>query len=79
MDTDPKLIKDLCAEAGVKISGLSSHSDLLNPEFGVLYARRGIRYARALGVNVVQITEDMYPPKWIDEFEAYNIMRITLR
>lgn len=79
MDTDPKLIKDLCEEAGVKISGLSSHSDLLNPEYGVLYARRGIRYARALGVNVVQITEDMYPPKWIDEFEAYNIMRITLR
>ena len=79
MDTDPKLIRDLCAEAGGKISGLSSHSDLLNPEYGVLYARRGIRYARALGVNVVQITEDMYPPKWIDEFEAYNIMRITLR
>jgi sugar phosphate isomerase/epimerase len=79
LDTDPKLIKDLCAEAGVKISGLSSHSDLLNPEYGVLYARRGIRYARALGVNVVQITEDMYPPKWIDESEAYNLMRITLR
>ncbi len=79
MDTDPKLIRDLCAEAAVKISGLSSHSDLLNPEYGVLYARRGIRYARALGVNVVQITEDMYPPKWIDEVEAYNIMRITLR
>jgi len=79
MDTDPKIIKDLCAEAGVKISGLSSHSDLLNPEYGVLYARRGIRYARALGVSIVQITEDMYPPKWIDESEAYNIMRITLR
>jgi sugar phosphate isomerase/epimerase len=79
LDTDPKQILDLCAQAGVKISGVSSHSDLLNPEWGVLYARRGIRYARALGVNVVQITEDMYPPKWIDEFEAYNIMRITLR
>jgi sugar phosphate isomerase/epimerase len=79
MDTDPKLIKDLCEEASVRISGLSSHSDLLNPEYGVLYARRGIRYARALGVNVVQITEDMHPPTWIDESEAYNIMRITLR
>jgi len=79
MDTDPKVIRDLCAEAGVKISGLSSHSDLLNPEYGVLYARRGIRYARALGVKVVQITEDMYPPKWIDEVEAYHIMRINLR
>jgi sugar phosphate isomerase/epimerase len=78
-DTDPKIIQDMCEEAGVGISGLSSHSDLLNPEFGVQYARRGIRYARALGVNVVQITEDMYPPKWIDEVEAYNIMRINLR
>ena len=55
----------MCAEAGVKISALSSHSDLLNPEFGVLYARRGIRYAKAVGTNVVQITEDMYPPKWM--------------
>jgi len=79
MDTDPKIIKDLCLEAGVKISGLSSHSDLLNPEYGVLYARRGIRYARALGVSVVQICEDMHPPAWIDESEAYNIMRIVLR
>ena len=79
MDTDPKIIKDLCLEAGVKISGLSSHSDLLNPEYGVLYARRGIRYARALGVSVVQICEDMHPPAWIDESEAYNIMRFVLR
>ena len=79
MDTDPKIIKDMCEAAGVKISALSSHSDLLNPEYGVLYARRGIRYAKALGVNVVQICEDMYPPKWIDETEAYNIMRINLK
>lgn len=78
LDTDPRLIEDLCAEAGVKISGLSSHSDLLNPEWGVLYARRGIRYARALGVNVVQITEDMYPPRWMTEQDAYAIMKINL-
>ena len=71
LDTDPKEIQDLCAEAGVKISGLSSHSDLLNPEWGVLYARRGIRYAKALGVNIVQICEDMYPPKWLTEGAPY--------
>ena len=79
LDTDPKEIQDLCASAGVKISGLSSHSDLLNPEWGVLYARKGVRYARALGVNVVQITEDMYPPKWMSEQDAYAIMKINLR
>ena len=42
MDTEPKRIRDMAAEAGVAISALSSHSDLLDPEFGVLYARRGI-------------------------------------
>ncbi len=78
LDTDPKEILDLCAEAGVQISGVSSHSDLLNPEWGVLYARRGIRYARALGVNIVQITEDMYPPKWMTEEIAYATMKTNL-
>ena len=79
LDTDPKAIQDLCAAANVQISALSSHSDLMNPEWGVLYARRGIRYAKALGVNVVQITEDMYPPKWMTEQDAYAIMKINLR
>jgi len=79
LDTDPKEIRDLCAAAGVRISGLSSHSDLLNPEWGVLYARKGIRYARALGVNIVQIVEDMYPPKWMSEQDAYAIMKVNLR
>ena len=79
LDTDPKELQDLCAQAGVGISALSSHSDLLNPEWGVLYARRGIRYARAIGVNVVQITEDMFPPKWMTEQDAYAVMKINLR
>jgi sugar phosphate isomerase/epimerase len=79
LDTDPEEIKQMMAEAGVKISALSSHSDLLNPEWGVLYARKGIRYAKALGVNVVQITEDMYPPKWMTEQDAYDIMKVNLR
>ena len=79
MDTDPEEIKRMTEESGVKISALSSHSDLLNPEFGVLYARKGIRYAKALGVNVVQITEDMYPPKWMTEQDAFDIMKVNLR
>jgi sugar phosphate isomerase/epimerase len=79
MDTDPAQIEQLIAESGVKISALSTHSDLLNPEYGVLYARRGIRYAKALGVKVVQITEDMYPPKWMTEKDAYDVMKINLR
>ena len=40
MDTDPQRIKTMMDEAGVRISALSTHSDLLSPEFGVLYARK---------------------------------------
>ena len=79
LDTDPKRIKDMVDAAGVKISALSAHSDLLNPEWGVLYARRAIRYAKAVGTDIVQITEDMYPPEWLKEDDAYNLMRINLR
>lgn len=79
MDTDPKEVQDLVDRAGVKISGLSAHSDLLSPEYGVLYARAGIRYAKALGVPVVQITEDMHPPKWMSEQDAFDIMKVNLR
>ena len=79
MDTEPKRIRDMAAEAGVAISALSSHSDLLDPEFGVLYARRGIRYAKAVGTNIVQITENMHPPAWMTEKDAYETMRVTLR
>jgi sugar phosphate isomerase/epimerase len=79
MDTDPAEIRQLAGTAGLKISALSAHSDLLSPEYGVLYARAGIRYARALGVNVVQITEDMHPPKWMTEQDAFDIMKVNLR
>ena len=79
IDTDPKQILDFLAEAGIKVSGLSSHSDLLNTEWGVLYAHRGSRYAGALGVNIVQITDHMYPPKWMTEKAGCAIMTINLR
>jgi sugar phosphate isomerase/epimerase len=79
LDTDPAEIKDMCQKAGVTLSALSSHSDLLSPEVGVLYARRGIRYARAVGAPVVQITETMYPPKWMTEEDAFATMKTHLR
>ena len=79
MDTDPQQILAMMADAGVKMSALSTHSDLLSPEFGVLYARKGIHYARALGVDIVQICEDMYPPTWLDETDAFGLMRVVLK
>ncbi len=85
-DMDPHYFKDLCDRLKLKISGLSSHSDLLDTRVGVEYARKGIMYARALADRgvfdtppVVMICENMYPPKWMTPEDAFAIMKMNLR
>jgi sugar phosphate isomerase/epimerase len=86
LDLDPQYFKDLCGRQKLKISGLSSHSDLLDTRVGVEYARKGIMYARALADRglfdtppVVQICETMFPPKWMTPDDAFAIMKMNLR
>ncbi|MBC7354145.1 MAG: sugar phosphate isomerase/epimerase, partial [Thermogutta sp.] len=42
---DPYRIKDACAKAGVKLSGLSAHCPLIKPEISVEYLKQAIRFA----------------------------------
>jgi sugar phosphate isomerase/epimerase len=86
LDTDPQYFKDFCEKRHLKISGVSSHSDLLDTRIGVEYARKGIMYARALADRglfdtppVVQICETMYPPKWMGVEEAFAVIKMNLR
>lgn len=86
LDIDPNYFRDFCAQHQVKISGVSSHSDLLDTRVGVEYARKGIMYARALAdrglfdtAPVVQICETMYPPSWMGVEEAFAVMKMNLR
>jgi len=86
LDMDPNYFRDFCNKHNVKISGVSSHSDLLDTRIGVEYARKGIMYARALADRglfdtppVVQICETMHPPAWMGAEEAYAIMKMNLR
>jgi len=86
LDTDPEYFKDLCAQHRLKISGVDSHSDLLDTRIGVEYARKGILYARALADRglfdtppMVPICETMFPPKWMKPADAYAIMKMNLR
>ena len=85
-DLDPQYFKDFCGGLGLKLSGLSSHSDLLDTRVGVEYARKGIQYARALADRglfdtppVVQICETMRQPKWMTPDDAFAIMKMNLR
>jgi len=54
---DPHRIKDACEKAGVRLSGLSSHTPLCKPEISVEYLKQAVRFAAECGAPVVNTDE----------------------
>ena len=77
MLNDPLRIKRACARAGVKLSGLSSHTPLTKPEIGTEYLKQAIRFAAEAGAPVVN-TDEGPKPAWTTEAEDFTLMRYTL-
>jgi sugar phosphate isomerase/epimerase len=74
---DPYRIKRACEKAGVKLSGLSSHTPLCKPEISVEYLKQAIRFAAECGAPVINSDEGQ-KPKWTTEEEDHVLMRYTL-
>jgi sugar phosphate isomerase/epimerase len=74
---DPLRIKRACEKAGVKLSGLSSHTPLCKPEIGAEYLKQAVRFAAECGAPVVNTDEGPKPP-WTTEAEDFTLMRYTL-
>jgi sugar phosphate isomerase/epimerase len=74
---DPLRLKRACAQARVKLSGLSSHTPLCKPEIGTEYLKQAIRFAAECGAPVVN-TDEGPKPKWTTEAEDFVLMRYTL-
>ena len=74
---DPLRIKRACARAGIKLSGLSTHTPLCKPEISVEYLKQAIRFAAECGAPVVN-TDEGPKPKWTSEEEDHTLMRYTL-
>lgn len=74
---DPLRVKRACAQAGVKLSGLSSHTPLCKPEIGTEYLKQAIRFAAECGAPVVN-TDEGPKPRWSTEEEDFVLMRYTL-
>ena len=74
---DPLRIKRACAEAGVKLSGLSTHTPLCKPEISVEYLKQAIRFAAECDAPVVN-TDEGPKPRWTTEEEDFTLMRYTL-
>jgi sugar phosphate isomerase/epimerase len=74
---DPLRLKRACAQAGVKLSGLSAHTPITKPEIGVEYLKQAIRFAAECGAPVVNTDEGPKQP-WTTEAEDHVLMRYTL-
>jgi sugar phosphate isomerase/epimerase len=74
---DPYRIKDACAKAGIKLSGLSAHCPLCKPEISVEYLKQAIRFAAECGAPVVNSDEGP-KPDWTTEEEDHVLMRYVL-
>lgn len=75
---DPFRIKDACDKAGVKISGLSTHTPLCKPEISCEYLKQAIRFAAEIGAPVVN-TDEGPKPVWTTEKEDHVLMRYVLK
>lgn len=78
MDNDPLEMKETLEKYGVKCSGLSAHTPLMRPEIAVPYLEKAIRFAAAVGTNVVN-TDEGIRPEWLDDDECFQVMRYTLK
>jgi sugar phosphate isomerase/epimerase len=78
MEEDPLLMKEICDAAGVQVASLSGHSPLMKPEAAVARLTRAIVLADAVGARYVN-TDEMVKPGWMDDEEAHDAMRYSLR
>jgi sugar phosphate isomerase/epimerase len=75
---DPYRVKRACEKAGVKLSGLSSHTPLCKPEISTEYLKQAIRFAAECGAPVVN-TDEGPKPAWTTEEEDHVLMRYVLK
>jgi sugar phosphate isomerase/epimerase len=74
---DPLRLSRACAQAGIKMSGLSTHTPITKPEIGTEYLKQAIRFAAESGAPVVN-TDEGPKQTWTTEDEDFVLMRYTL-
>lgn len=77
LDEDPLEIKELLDCRGLKASGLSAHCPLMRPEISVPYLQKAIRFAAAMGAQVVN-TDEGIRPEWLNTGDEWTVIKYTL-
>ncbi|HOD49622.1 MAG TPA: sugar phosphate isomerase/epimerase family protein [Candidatus Hydrogenedentes bacterium] len=78
MERDPLEVKGIVDSFGLKVSAVSAHAPMAQPEVSIPFLTRAIEYADALGATCV-CTDEGVVPGWMSKSQAFNIIYYTLR
>jgi len=78
MERDPLEVRDVVKGYGLKVSAVSAHAPMAQPEISIPFLTRAIEYADALGAGCV-CTDEGVIPTWMTKRQAFNIIAYTLR
>lgn len=74
---DPMRVRDAVESHGLKLSALSSHSQLSKPEIAVEYLKQAARFAKECGAPVINTHEGHKQP-WTTEEEDFVLIRYSI-
>ncbi len=78
MERDPLEVKEIVDGFGLKVSAVSAHAPMAQPEISIPFLTRAIEYADALGATCV-CTDEGVVPDWMSKKQAFNVIYYTLR
>ena len=74
---DPFRIRDAVEAAGLKLSALSSHSQLSKPEIAVEYLKQAARFAKECGAPIIN-THEGRKQTWTTEEEDFVLIKYSI-
>ena len=74
---DPFRVRDMVEKHGLKLSGLSSHSQLSKPEIAVEYLKQAARFAKECGAPVIN-THEGHKQTWTTEEEDFVLIKYSI-
>jgi len=78
MERDPLEIRDLVKSYGLKVSGVSAHAPMAQPEISIPFLMRAIEFAEGVGATCV-CTDEGIVPEWMTDKQAFDMFYYTLR
>ena len=78
MERDPREVKEIVDRYKLKVSGVSAHAPMAQPEVSVPFLTRAIMFAESLGALCVN-TDEGVKPAWMNQEEAFQVIRYTLK